>query len=110
MLPLILDLLRKCLKSVQKCGRKSQTTRPFTQSFVRSQTKKKRSLHTEIAKSFLYQQTLKQMKQKRSSGNIVHLLATFGTSASSFEKTALDAAPDEEKWRCAGRYSQTKTP
>ena len=33
------------------------------------------SSHTETAKSFLYRRTLKQMKQKRSSGNVlvVHL-------------------------------------
>ena len=50
---------------------------PFTKSFVRSQTKQKKKV---IARgdcqefSFLYRRTLKQTKQKSSSGNIVHLL------------------------------------
>ena len=49
----------------------------------------------ETAKNFLYRRTL---KQKRFSGNVVHLFfTTFSTSASSFEETAPNAAPDEEK-------------
>ena len=68
----MLEKTQKCLKSVRKCHRKSQTTMPFTQSFVQSQTNKKSS-HMETTKSFLYRRTLKQMEQKRFSGNVVYL-------------------------------------
>ena len=65
--------------------------------------------------SFLYRRTLKQMKLKRSSGYvpIVHLflrLSVLLQSASSFEETAPLLRRMKKKWRCAGRYSQTKTP
>ena len=86
-------------EKTRKCRHKSQTTMPFTQNFVRSQTKQKVIAHEDCQEfSFLYRRTLKQMKQKRSSGNVVHFFfATFGTSTSSFEETAPDAAPDKEK-------------
>ena len=66
---------QKCLKSVRKCCRKSQTAMPFTQSFVQSQTKQKKVIaHGDCQEfSFLYRGTVKQMKQKRSTGNVLHL-------------------------------------
>ena len=77
---------------------------PFTPSFVRSQTKqnkKKFIAHRDCQEfSFLFGRTLKQLKQKRSSGNVNHLFLrrfVLLQSASSFEETAPDAALDEEK-------------
>ena len=98
---------------------------PFTQSFVRSQTKKKVIAHGHGACqefSFLYRRSLKQMKRKRSSGNVLHLflrLSVLLQSASSFEETAPDAAPDEEKMalrrtlqpnKNASNFENQKTP
>ena len=60
---------------------------------LKQSNKKKVIAHEDCQEfSFLYRRTLKQMKQKRSSGNVVHLSVTFDTS-SSFEETA----PNEEK-------------
>ena len=60
--------------------------------------------------SFLYWHTLKQMKQKRSSGNVVHLflrLSVLLHQVSKKQRRMLRRM--KKKWRCAGRYSQTKT-
>ena len=47
---------------------------PFSQSFVRPHTKKRSFAHGDCQEfSFLYWRTLKRMKQKRFSGNVVHL-------------------------------------
>ena len=48
---------------------------PFSQSFVQSQTKKKKAIAQGDFQefSFFYWCTLKQMEQKRSLDNVVHL-------------------------------------
>ena len=60
------------LVGVVKCRRKSQTTSRLLKVLC-DLKQKKRSSHMEAAKSFLYRRTLKQIKQKRSSGSVVHL-------------------------------------
>ena len=88
-----------------KCRRKSQTTMPFVQSFVRSQTNKKKVIaHGDCQEfSFLYRRTLKQMKQKkRSSGNVVHLFLQLSVLLHQVSKKQHRMkkkwlAPDEEK-------------
>ena len=45
----------------------------YSKCFVRSQTKKKVIAHGDCQEFFFYRRTLKQMKQKRSSCNLVHL-------------------------------------
>ena len=76
-----------------------------------SKKKKKRSSYTETAKTFLYQHTLKQMKQKRSSGNAVHFFLRLSVLLHQISKKhRWTLRRMKKKWRCAGRYSQTKTP
>ena len=101
---------RKCLKSLRKCRHKPQTTMPFTQSFVRSQTKKNVIAHEDCQEfSFLYQCTLKQMKQKRSSGNISHLLLQLSILLHQVSKKHCRTLHwMKKKWRCARRYSKQK--
>ena len=99
---------RKCLKSLRKCRRKPQTTMPFTQSFVRSQTKKNVIAHEDCQEfSFLYRRTLKQMKQKRSSGNISHLLQ-LSVLLHQVSKKHRRTLHWMKKWRCARCYSKQK--
>ena len=89
---------------------------PFTQTFVRSQTKKKIIAHGDCQEfSFLYERTLKQMKQKRSSGNVVHLFLRLSVHTGTLlhevsKKQRGMLRRIKKKWRCAGRDSQTKTP
>ena len=97
---------RKCLKLVRKCHRKSQTTMPFTQSFLRSQKKTKVIAHGDYQEFFLYRRTLKQIKQKRSSGNVVHLFLRLSMLLHQVLKKQRRM---KKKWRCVGCYSQTKT-
>ena len=104
---------RKCLKLVRKCHRKSQTTMPFTQSFVRSQKKQTKVIaHGDFQEfSFLYRRTLKQIKQKRFSGNVVHLFLRLSMLLHQvLKKQRRTLRRMKKKWRCVGRYSQTKTP
>ena len=98
---------RKCLKLVRKCRRKSQTTMPFTQSFVRSQTKKKKVIAQGDCQEFffVYRRTLKQMKQKRSSGNIVH---RFLRLSRLLHRVSKKQHRMKKKWHCAGRTAKQK--
>ena len=61
----------------------------------------------ETAKSFLYRHALKQMKQKWSSGNVVHLFLRLSVLLHQVRRKHRRM---KKKWGCAGRYSQTKTP
>ena len=102
---------RKCLKLVRKCHCKSQTTMPFTQSFVRSQKKNKGHRTRILPRVFLYRRTLKQIKQKRSSGNVLHLFLRLSMHLHQvLKKQRWTLRRIKKKWRCVGCYSQTKTP
>ena len=100
MFPPILDQLRKCRKRWENASSRFENAVAYHKQQCRllkvlcDRKQKKRSSHTETAKSFLYRRTLKQMKQKRSSGNVVHLFLQLSILLQqSFEETA----PDEEK-------------
>ena len=62
--------------------------------------------------SSLYRRTLKQMKQKWSSGNVVHLFVGLSVLLHQvLKKQRRTLRLMEKKWRCGGRYyRQTKTP
>ena len=92
--------MQKCLKLVRKCGRKSQTIMPFTLSFCANSNKQKKVIaYVDCQEfSFLYRRTLKQMKQKRSSGNAVHLfLRLMVPVRGGVEDTRLEAKAKDTK-------------
>ena len=93
MFPLVLDLLRKCWKSRKNAQSRCENAAANHKQQCRllkvlcnlNQKKKERLSHMETAKSFSL------------SAYFTFFFATFGNSASSFEETAPDAAPDEEE-------------
>ena len=119
--PLILNLLRKCRKRCEnawsRCENAVENHKQqcrLLRVFVRTHTKKKVIAYIDCQEfSFLYRRALKQMKQKSSSGIVVHLFLRLSVMVLLHEvskKQRYTLRRMKKKWRCAGRDSKTKTP